>query len=122
MTVGGGFKGGFGCVFGVIAAFIVIAVLFGICAAIADRTDAGSENTEAEAPITARQFEDERVEFGPQPRYSPDDAVVDRWRRSGVIEVVGVEIGRIEFAFTPTSRERILPRSRYFLVDGDVAR
>ena len=114
MTVGGGFKGGFGCVFGVIAAFIVIAVLFGICAAIADRTDAGSENAEAEAPTTARQFEDERVEFGLQQRYFPVDAVVDRWRRSGVIEVVGIEIGRSEFAFAPTGGERILPRSRYF--------
>ena len=114
MTVGGGFKSGFGCVFGVIAAFLVIAVLFGICAAIADRADAGRENTEAEAPITARQFEDERVEFDPQQRYFPVDAVVDRWRRSGVIEVNAVEIGQGEFAFAPTGGARILPRSRYF--------
>ena len=122
MTVGGGFKGGFGCVFGVIAAFIVIAVLFGICAAIADRADAGSESTEAEAPVTAEQFEGERVQLGPQQRYFPVDAVVDRWRLSGVIEMNAVEIGQGEFAFASTGGEQILPRSRYFLVYGDVER
>ena len=93
--------------------------------------------------IVARRLADGRTEFGWQPsygsgralprqRYVPADAGVDRWRRSGVIEVDGVGLGRvevrlqadgrIEFAFTPTGGERILPQSRYFPVDAAVDR
>ena len=83
----------------------------------------------------ARRLADGRTEFAWQPtdsderilprsRYFPASAAVDRWLRSSPIEVGGVEIGRInarlradgriEFAFTPTGGERILPPSRYF--------
>ena len=93
--------------------------------------------------IAARRLADGRTEFGWQPsygsgralprqRYVPADAGVDRWRRSGVIEVDGVALGRIEarlradgrieFAFTPSGGERILPSSRYLPVDADVGR
>ena len=93
--------------------------------------------------IVARRLADGRTEFGwqpvasgervlPQQRYFPTDATVDRWLCSSPIEVNGVEIGRInarlladgriEFAFTPTGGERILPPSRYFPVEAGVGR
>ena len=93
--------------------------------------------------IVARRLADGRTEFGwqpadggarvlPQQRYFPTDATVDRWLRSSPIEANGVEIGRInarlladgriEFAFTPTGGERILPPSRYFPVGAGVGR
>ena len=84
--------------------------------------------------IVARRLDDGRTEFGYQPqggervlpaqRYFPANAAVDRWLSSSAVIVDGEEIGqinarllddgRIEFAFTPTDGERILPRSRYF--------
>ena len=91
------------------------------------RSDAGR--------IVARRIADGRVEFGWQPegsdervlpssRYFPTNARVDRWLNSSPVEVNGVEVGRInarlradgriEFAFTPTDGERILPPGRYF--------
>ena len=81
--------------------------------------------------IVARRLADGRTELGwqpadggervlPQQRYFPTDATVGRWLRSSPIEANGVEIGRInarlladgriEFAFTPTGGERILPQ------------
>ena len=89
--------------------------------------------TVTEGRIVARRLADGRTEFGFQPRggervlprvrYFPSTADVGRWLSSSPIEVDGVEIGRInarlvtggriEFAFTPTGRGRILPASRY---------
>ena len=91
------------------------------------RSDAGR--------IVARRLADGRTEFGWQPegsdervlpssRYFPTNARVDRWLNSSPVEVNGIEVGRInarlradgriEFAFTPTDGERILPPGRYF--------
>ena len=85
--------------------------------------------------IVARRLADGRTEFGwlptgsadqvlPQRRYFPATAAIDRWLTSSAVEVAGVEVGRInarlrengriEFAFTPTGRARILPSGRYF--------
>ena len=93
--------------------------------------------------IVARRLADGRTEFGWQPaeggqrvlprsRYFPANAQADRWLRSSPIEVDGVELGRInarlladgriEFAFTPSGGERILPQSRYFPVGAVVDR
>ena len=91
--------------------------------------------------IVARRLSDGRTEFGwlpegltarvlPSQRYFPTNARVDRWLRSSPVEVNGIEVGRInarlradgriEFAFTPTGGERILPPSRYFPVDAAI--
>ena len=100
------------------------------------RSDAGR--------IVARRLVDGRTEFGwlptgatarvlPSARYFPaSGATVGRWLRSSPVEVNGAEIGRInarllddgriEFAFTPTGGERILPPSRYFPVSAAVDR
>ena len=90
--------------------------------------------------INARRVADDRIEFGWQPtsvsgeaigprvfpraRFLPQDAPIDRWLRSSPVEVDGAAIGRInarmlsggriEFGFTPTDGERILPPARYF--------
>ena len=93
--------------------------------------------------IVARRLADGRTEFGWQPtgggqrvlprsRYFPANAQAERWLRSSPIEVDGVELGRInarlladgriEFAFTPSGGERILPQSRYFPVGAVVDR
>ena len=84
--------------------------------------------------IVARRLDDGRTEFGWQPsggervlprlRYFPANVDHQRWLNSSPVEVGGEEIGRInvrlsedgriEFAFTPTDGERILPPSRYF--------
>ena len=60
----------------------------------------------------------------PTQRYFPASATADRWLNSSTVEVNGANIGkinarllsdgRIEFAFTPTDGEQILPSSRYF--------
>ena len=91
--------------------------------------------------IVARRLSDGRTEFGwlpegstarvlPSQRYFPTNARVDRWLRSSPVEVNGIEVGRInarlradgriEFAFTPSGGERILPPSRYFPVDAAI--
>ena len=85
--------------------------------------------------IVARRLADGRTEFAwlptgaatrvlPSSRYFPTNARVDRWLNSSPVEVNDVEVGRInarlladgriEFAFTPSGGERILPPSRYF--------
>ena len=90
--------------------------------------------------ITARRLADGRVELAWQPtdgeerilpssRYFPTDAQPNRWLRSSPIEVGEAELGRInarrladgriEFAFTPTDGERILPPSRFFPADAE---
>jgi len=91
--------------------------------------------------IVARRLNDGRTEFGYQPqggerilpaqRYFPANATVDRWLNSSPVIVDGEEVGRInarlladgriEFAFTPTDGERILPSSRYFPVSSSGA-
>ena len=96
----------------------------------------------ASGQIVARRLADGRTEFGwlpaggervlPQQRYFPVTAQVDRWLRSSAIELHGVEIGRIEarllpdgrieFVFTPTGGQRILPPSRYFPADAAIGR
>ena len=60
----------------------------------------------------------------PRSRYFPVDPGHGRWLRSTPIEVDGTVVGRInarlaangriEFAFTPTGGDLILPSSRYF--------
>ena len=119
------------------AAVATLTALAAIAAIIAaDLTPPASAQSEEETAgrIVARLLDDGRVEFGWQPtggarvlptqRYFPTDATVDRWLRSSPVEVNGAEIGRInarlledgriEFAFTPTDRERILTDARYF--------
>ena len=88
--------------------------------------------------IVARRLDDGRTEFGYQPqgrerilpesRYFLSNATVDRWLNSSAVIVDDEEVGqinarllddgRIEFAFTPTDGERILPRSRYFPISS----
>ena len=102
--------------------------------------------------ITARRLDDGRTEFGwlmtdtdgkvkytlgesrvlPSSRYFPADARVGRWLRSSPVVLGDKEIGRInarltddgriEFAFTPTDRGRILPPARYFPANARVDR
>ena len=93
-----------------------------------------AQGEEQTGRIVARRLDDGRTEFGWQPtdeervlprlRYFPASVGHHRWLNSSPIEVNGEEIGRInarrsedgriEFAFTPTDDERILPPSRYF--------
>ena len=92
--------------------------------------------------IVARRLADGRTEFAwhveggaralPRSRFFPADVSVGRWLNSSDIVVDGTVVGRInarlladgriEFAFTPTGRERILPRSRYFPSDAETGR
>ena len=103
---------------------------------------ARAQSEESAGRIVARLLEDDRVEFGWQPtggarvlptqRYFPAAPGHNRWLRSSPVEVDGAEIGRInarllsdgriEFAFTPTDRERIEPQARYFPADARVGR
>ena len=107
-----------------------------IAAAVAlDLPSAQAQSDDEQAGrIVARRLDDGRTEFGWQPsggervlprlRYFPADVDHQRWLNSSPVEVGGEEIGRInvrlsedgriEFAFTPTDGERILPPSRYF--------
>ena len=84
--------------------------------------------------IVARRLADGRTEFGfqtasgervlPRSRYFPTSAQVGRWLNSSPVEIDGVAVGRInarlladdriEFAFTTTNGDRVLPSSRYF--------
>ena len=99
-----------------------------------DLPSAAAQSDEQTGRIVAQRLADGRTEFGWQPsggarvlpraRYFPTDAQVGRWLNSSPVEVEGEAIGRInarllddgriEFAFTPTDGERILPPSRYF--------
>ena len=103
----------------------------------------GMQPESASGRIVARRLADDRTEFGwlpagaeervlPRGRYFPADARVGRWLNSTPVVVDGVELGRInarrladgriEFAFTPTDGERILPRVRYFPAGAAVDR
>ena len=127
------------------ASVVTLAVLAAVAAIIAvDLAPPAQAQSDDETTgrIVARRLDDGRVEFAWQPtggarvlptqRYFPTDATVDRWLRSSPVEVGGAELGRInarrlsdgrvEFAFTPTDRERITPRARYFPADARVGR
>ena len=98
-------------------------------------TDDGELDSASAGRIVARRLPDGRTEFAWQPeggdrilprsRYLPANPPTGRWLNSSDIVVEGVnvgrinvrvdaETGRIEFAFTPAGRDRILPQSRYF--------
>ena len=95
--------------------------------------------------IIARRLSTNRIEFGwlpsdndkpilPRARYfpRPSPELEERgWLRSSPVEIEGSAIGRIEarlsdgrieFAFTPTDGDRILPPSRYFPRDAEPER
>ena len=125
-----------------IVALAVLAAAIIAGAVALDLASAAAQSDEQTGRIVAQRLADGRTEFGWQPagaervlpraRYFPPDAQVDRWLRSSPVEVGDAEIGRInarlrsdgriEFAFTPTDGERILPPSRYFPVDARVGR
>ena len=95
-----------------------------------------AQGDEQSGRIVARRLDDGRTEFGwqasggervlPTNRYFPANVDHRRWLRSSAVEVDGEAIGqinarlsadgRIEFAFTPTGRGRILTDARYFPV------
>ena len=91
--------------------------------------------------IVVRRLADGRTEFGwlpkdaterilPRSRTLGTTAEVGRWLRSSPVEVAGVALGRInvrlladgrvEFGFTTTSGERILPRVRWLPADPPI--
>ena len=102
-------------------------------------TTEGDLDSATAGRIVARRLDDGRTEFAwdvedgdrifPRSRYLPSEPPTGRWLNSSEIIVEGVnlgrinvrvdaETGRIEFAFTPTGGERILPPSRYFPSDA----
>lgn len=102
-------------------------------------TTEGSLDSASAGRIVARRLADGRTEFAwhvedgdrvlPRQRYLPAAPPTGRWLNSSDIVVEGVnvgrinvrvdaETGRIEFAFTPAGRDRILPQSRYFPSDA----
>ena len=98
------------------------------------QAQSGGSADEQTGRIVARRLDDGRTEFGWQPsggervlptqRYFPANVGHQRWLNSSPVEVEGRAIGRInarqladgriEFAFTPTDRARILTDARYF--------
>lgn len=91
--------------------------------------------------IVVRRLSDGRTEFGwlpadstervlPDPRFLGANPSAGDWLNSGVVRVNGIDIGRInvrvnaeggiEFAFTPTDGERILPAQRHLSPDPRV--
>ena len=105
----------------------------------ASQDSTGEGSLDSAGRIVARRLQDGRTEFAWQPeggdrilprsRYLPANPPTGRWLNSSDIVVEGVNIGRInvrvgsdtetiEFAFTPTGRDRILPQSRYFPEDA----
>ena len=106
------------------------------------QAQSGDETT---GRIVVRLLDDGRVEFGwqlrmngewgarvPGQRFFPTGTRVNRWRNSSLVEVDGATIGRInarrlsdgriEFAFTPTGGQRILPPARFFPTDATIGR
>ena len=104
-------------------------------------TGEGQLDSATTGRIVARRLEDGRTEFAWQPeggdrvlpraRYLPADPPTNQWLNSSEIVVEGVNIGRIsarvdaetgiiEFAFTPTVGERILPPARRFPADANI--
>ena len=129
------------------AAVATLAALAAVAAIIAaDFTAPASAQAQSDEQssgyIIARRTADDRIEFGwrtpsgaqvfPRARYFPPDAKIDRWLTSSPVIVGGTAIGRInarmrlvgriEFAFTPTDGERILPPSRYFPHNARIGR
>ena len=119
---------------------LAVAIVAGAVAL--DLSSVAAQSDEQTGRIVAQRLADGRTEFGWQPaggervlpraRYFPAEVGHQRWLNSSPVEVGGAEIGRInarrlsdgriEFAFTPTDGERILPSSRYFPVDARVGR
>ena len=117
------------------AAIIAAIVALDLPSAAAQSGGSADEQT---GRIVARRLDDGRTEFGWQPsggervlptnRYFPANVDHQRWLNSSPVEVDGAEIGRInarltddgriEFAFTPTDRARILTDARYFPADA----
>ena len=122
-------------------AALAVAIIAAAVALDLPSVSAQSED-EQTGRIVARRLDDGRTEFAWQPtggervlprlRYFPANVEHNRWLNSSPIEVDGEEIGRInarqsedgriEFAFTPTDGERILPPSRYFPTTARVDR
>ena len=120
---------------------LATAALAAIIAADFTTAQAQSDD-ETSGRIVARRLDDGRVEFGwrptggarvlPEKRYFPASINHNRWLRSSPVEVGGSAIGRInarrlsdgriEFAFTPTGGQRILPPARYFPTNARVGR
>ena len=123
------------------AALAVLAAAIVAAAVTLDLPSAAAQSDDEQAGrIVARRLADGRTEFGwqhtggarvlPTARYFPADAQVPegeqvgRWLNSSPVVIDGEAIGqinarlhadgRIEFAFTPTDRERILTDARYF--------
>ncbi len=125
-----------------IAVLTALAAVAAIIAADFTAPAQAQSDDEATGRIVARLLDDGRVEFGwqlaggsrvlPTKRYFPASIDHNRWLRSSPVEVDGAEIGRInarqlddgriEFAFTPTDGERILPPKRYFPMDTRIDR
>ena len=124
-------------------ALLALAVAAFVAIIAADFTTAQAQNDdETSGRIVARRLDDGRVEFGwrptggarvsPEKRYFPASINHNRWLRSSPVEVDGSAIGRInarrlsdgriEFAFTPTGGQRILPPTRYFPTNARVGR
>ena len=121
-------------------AIVAIAAAIVAGAVALELPSAAAQSDDETGRIVARRLDDGRTEFGWQPsggarvlptaRYFPADAQVPegeqvgRWLNSSPVVVEEVAIGRInarlhadgriEFAFTPTDRERILTDARYF--------
>ena len=124
------------------ALLLGLAALLALVAAWAVEIAHAQNDDEQSGRIVARRLDDGRTEFGWQPvggervlpraRYFPAEVGHQRWLNSSPVEVGGAEIGRInarlredgriEFAFTPTDGEQILPPSRYFPVGARVGR
>ena len=106
-------------------------------------TTEGSLDSASAGRIVARRLADGRTEFAwhvedgdrvlPRQRYLPASPPTGRWLNSSEIIVEGVNVGRInvrvraddgrvEFAFTPTGGDRILPPSRYFPSNAETGR
>ena len=124
------------------AALTALAVAIIAAVIVLDLPSAVAQSDEQTGRIVARRLDDGRTEFGwqssdgarilPSARYFPANVDHRRWLRSSPVEVAGEPIGRInarltddgriEFAFTPTGGERILPPARYFPAAARVGR
>ena len=126
----------------IVALAVLAAAIIAVAVALELPSAAAQSDGEQAGRIVARRLDDGRTEFGWQPaggervlpraRYFPAEVGHQRWLNSSPVEVGGAEIGRInarrlsdgriEFGFTPTDGERILPPSRYFPVGARVGR
>ena len=124
------------------ALLLGLAALVAVVIALDLAQSVQAQSEEQTGRIVARRLDDGRTEFGWQPsggervlpagRYFPANIEHTRWLRSTPVEIEGREIGRInarlrsdgriEFGFTPTDGERILPPSRNFPTTARVGR